>query len=574
MKILELEQGSQEWLDARREHFTASEAPAMMGCSKYMSRNQLLDVKKGAVPSPISPKQQQLFDKGHAAEAAARDIVEWDTMDDLPPVVGSIEVGGLKLLASFDGLKDATPGELVWEHKLYNQTLAENIRNNVIEPFYYWQLEHQMLVSGSTEALFQCSDGTEENSESMFYCSVPERRQQLIDGWKQFAVDLENHELTAKVEKVEASEMATLPSITYEMNGLAINSNLDVFKEAADRMVSDSKKPLESDQDFADAEVRVKEFKKAEDKIKAVSTAVLSEVESIDKFTKDLAYIGEQLRQARLETNKQVKVRKEEIKRQITLESKQDVNELLQNLNIELAITLPYDTGSIDEAIKNKRTIESIKDAAQTAAALLKADLNKLAASVRKNKAFLELGSIAEYSFLFSDWQQIAYKEHSDFQNLVKSRIADHKEAKAKRLEEERKRMEAEAKAKAEREAQAKVEQERERIRQEELVKLKAEQDAKREAERIEREEIEKAAQAERTKQAALAPTPVEQKAPAEVVKDSPLEPVQLLKSEAFEALQDAVSKLHKWACELPVGEEREKAFAIYQAARLAPLAE
>lgn len=46
------------------------------------------------------------------------------------------------------------------------------------------------------------------------------------------------------------------------------------------------------------------------------------------------------------------------------------------------------------------------------------------------------------------------------------------------------------------------------------------------------------------------------------------------LKSEAFDALYVAVSKLHTWACALPVGDERTKAFAIYQAARIAPIAE
>ena len=46
------------------ECFTASEAPAMMGASKYMSRNKLLDLKKSGIADPITPFQQALFDKG------------------------------------------------------------------------------------------------------------------------------------------------------------------------------------------------------------------------------------------------------------------------------------------------------------------------------------------------------------------------------------------------------------------------------------------------------------------------------------------------------------------------------
>jgi predicted phage-related endonuclease len=47
MKLLNLVQGTDEWLDARLNHLCASEAPVMMGASSFMSRNQLLDLKKG-----------------------------------------------------------------------------------------------------------------------------------------------------------------------------------------------------------------------------------------------------------------------------------------------------------------------------------------------------------------------------------------------------------------------------------------------------------------------------------------------------------------------------------------------
>ncbi len=537
MKILNVLQGSEEWLSARLNHLTASEAPVIFGESKYMTRNQLLDIKKGAVTPEVSSHQQALFDKGHAAEDAAREILELEELDDFPPVVGVLEIDGLPLLASFDGLRNGQPGELVFEHKLYNKVLAENVTNKVIEPFYYWQLEHQMLVSDSSEALFVCSDGNEENRVSMVYQSVPERREQLIAAWKQFAIDLESHELAAKTEKVVAKQAISLPVISYQMNGMAITSNLDAFKKAADDMVADAQLPIESDQDFADAELRVKEFKKSEDKIKEVTQAVLGEVESIDKFTKDLSYIGEQLRQARLYTDKQVKSRKSEIRQEILNASLNEINALVNQVNAELRITVSVDTSSIEQSMKGKKTVDSLKDAANTALANLKIELNEQASTVRANAELMKKPEYNELKFLFSDWSQIAFKANDDFEALVKSRIADHKEAEAKRLEEQRIRMEEEAKAKAEREAQAKAEQERERIRQEELVKLKAEQDAKHEAERIEREKAEKLAcrSDDSISEIQRIGKMVEQKAPAEVVKDSPL----------AEKFADAVERTH-----------------------------
>ena len=42
MKTHDLIQGSPEWLAYRAQHFNASDAPAMMGCSPYKTRAQLL----------------------------------------------------------------------------------------------------------------------------------------------------------------------------------------------------------------------------------------------------------------------------------------------------------------------------------------------------------------------------------------------------------------------------------------------------------------------------------------------------------------------------------------------------
>jgi len=54
MNILPLEPNTDEWLEARLKHFTASEAPAMMNESKFMSRDELLDLKKGWKKNPDS----------------------------------------------------------------------------------------------------------------------------------------------------------------------------------------------------------------------------------------------------------------------------------------------------------------------------------------------------------------------------------------------------------------------------------------------------------------------------------------------------------------------------------------
>ena len=88
MKVLNLVQGSDEWLEARLNYLCASEAPAMMGVSKFMTREALLDLKKGWMNNPNSSFKEKLFAKGHEHEEMARKVIELEYCEDFPPMVG------------------------------------------------------------------------------------------------------------------------------------------------------------------------------------------------------------------------------------------------------------------------------------------------------------------------------------------------------------------------------------------------------------------------------------------------------------------------------------------------------
>lgn len=488
MQIFNVTQGSQAWLDLRATKFTASEAPAMMGASKYQSRDALLKMKATGETPEVSSYQEKIFAKGHATEEAARPLVENIIGDELFPATAISDEYDW-MLASFDGI--TMMEDVVFEHKLFNQGLYERVLANDLEPHYYWQLEQQLLVSGAEKNIFVCSDGTSDRFASCEYYSQPERRDQLVAGWQQFKKDLASYSDKPEVVKVEAEPIRDLPVISYKMDGLALNSNLDVFKQAAAELVAKSNQPIETDQDFADAEQMVKTFKGAEDKIKALSEQVLGEVQSIDSFVKDLKYIGEQIRQARLTTDKQVKNRKDEIRRQILTAAN---NKILQHallLEQQIQANLPHIATSVLDAMKGKKTVQSLQEAADTAVSQIMVELDLHANKAKTNLA--ELNNHVDHQFLFNDWSAICFKETDDFEALVTSRIAKHKEAEQQRLEQERLRIQREEKAKAERELEA----ERQRILKEEReAKAKANRELEVERQRIRNEER-AAAQAE-----------------------------------------------------------------------------
>lgn len=448
--LTDLVQGSKEWLEVRAKHFTASEAPAMLGLSKYTTRSALLEQKATGVTPEVAPSQQAIFDKGHAAEELARPIAETFIGEELYPATITNEVEGLKLLASMDGL--TMLGDRGWEHKVFNAEFAEMVKSGIVPDTHWPQLEHQMLVSGAEQILFTVSDGTEEKREQLWYQSQPERRAQVLSGWKQFKEDLQNYTPMDKAEKVEAEPVRELPAINYKMNGLALESNLELYKQAATDLVALSQKPLETDQDFADAEARQKVFTQAEKDIKAACDRVMGEIDSIDAFVKDMRFISEQIRQARLAENKQIKARKEELRKVILSKAQDVIGQALFDAEKKVGTGLPPLDVDIFGAMKGKRTIESLQDAADTEVAKAKIQITEFV-----NIAMGNMNIIAdnrEFDFLFNDWAQIAFKANDDFKALVKSRIADHKEAQAKRETAERERIRQEEVAKLQREAQ------------------------------------------------------------------------------------------------------------------------
>lgn len=427
MIIHEVIQGSPEWNALRAIHDTASEAPAMMGASKYQSRTELMQQKKTGSSAEVSASQQKLFDRGHATEAAARKIVESMLGEDLYPITASEG----NLLASVDGIDMAET--LLFEHKLWNESLANQVRTGSLEPHYYWQLEQQLLVTGAERVIFVCSDGTEDNFEYMYYTPVAGRAQELLNGWEQFNIDLANYTPAEVKAATVAAPVVNLPTINYKLNGLALTSNLDLFRKAAEQAVEDSKKELKTDQDFANRDALNKSFGEAENKIKVLQEQVIGEFQDIAKFTRELGEIGELIRQARLAGEKQVTARKEAIKLEIRNGGVDAFTSHVEAINKRLGkVQLPAIAADFAGVMKGKRTIATLQDAVDTELARVKIIANDLAEKIETNLATLREDSVG-YEYLFRDAQELVLKENDHLKSIITTRVTEQK-----RIEKER----------------------------------------------------------------------------------------------------------------------------------------
>jgi len=453
-------QGSSGWLKAREGCFNASELSAAAGVSKYTSRAALLKQKATGIAPEVDDFKQTLFNKGHAAEASARVIAEEIVGADLSPTTGMVEIDGMKILASFDGI--TFDGEVVFEHKLWSDDLAAQVERGVLEPHYQLQIEQQMMVSGAKQCLFMTSDGTESK---MKYCWIPapESFDHILAIWRQFDIDLKNYVPAAVEVKPQAEAIKALPAVFVQATGMVTASNLAEFKEAATSFIAAIKTELVSDQDFADAESTVKFCKEAETNLEATKASVLAQMSTVDEVVRTLDHIKKQLADKRLMLDKLVKSEKEQRKGAIVTKADKDFTEYAMQLEVEIKpiglnrATVSAARMGFADAIKGLKSLASMQEKVDNALRDAKFAVDQEAADIRKKLAWCKENAAGQ-SALFPDLQSLMVLPMDAFALTITSRIEKQKADEAARLEAETARIRAEEEAKATAKAQAEAE--------------------------------------------------------------------------------------------------------------------
>lgn len=423
MIIIEVTQGTPAWHAIRAKHNTASEAPVMMNASSKMRRNDLLHMKAtGSEKEICAWVQKNLFDKGHAQEASSRTIVEKMIDQELYPATATDDEG--YLLASFDGVTMLQ--DVLYEHKMWNEKLAQAVRDENLDPEYYWQLEQQLLVSGAEYVCFTVSDGTRNNFVCMDYYPVEGRAEQLLAGWAQFDKDL------AKYVPVEAKEVAvaktikSLPALSIQLTGEVSSSNLAIYKETALGFIENINTNLKTDQDFADAEAMVKFCDKAEKELELVKSQALSQTATIDELFRTIDLLKEEMRKKRLVLNSAVTKRKDAIRIEIKDKAETELFDHLAALNARVGprVRLPHITADFTGVMKSKRTIASLQDAVDSELARVKIESNAIADGIDENLKLLR-DLDAKYLPLFRDAQELVLKDNADVVNIIKVRVLE-----------------------------------------------------------------------------------------------------------------------------------------------------
>lgn len=140
MKKLQLEQGSSEWHEFRKNHIGSSDAPIIMNVSPWKTAYQLWKEKLGLEENRFVSEAMK---RGIDLEEKARQLVSEYLDEDFQPTVcvsDSIEW----MAASLDGL--SPNGKYAVEIKCPNRDDHSLALNDIVPEKYIPQLQHQLAV--------------------------------------------------------------------------------------------------------------------------------------------------------------------------------------------------------------------------------------------------------------------------------------------------------------------------------------------------------------------------------------------------------------------------------------------
>lgn len=177
-KIVYLVQGSPEWHAHRAMYRNASEAATVMGENPWMTPYQLWLIRTQRATQPVTPPMRY----GSQMEPAARAAYETLTGNVVQPLVMVED----EYSASLDGL--TLDGRLIIEVKCpvngRKSALWREVSETKVPRHYWWQLQHQLMVSGAEQAHFYVFDGT----EGLLTTVYPDKEawKALRTGWDRF----------------------------------------------------------------------------------------------------------------------------------------------------------------------------------------------------------------------------------------------------------------------------------------------------------------------------------------------------------------------------------------------------
>jgi putative phage-type endonuclease len=229
-QIIQLVQGSEQWHAHRRGLRNASETPAVLGISPWVTPYQLWLLKTGRAVSETNAAMRN----GTALEPLARHAYEVETGMVMQPLV--LQDGLYS--ASLDGM--TLDGDLIVEikcpYKGAASALWQAVEAGEVPTHYAMQIQHQLMVSGAGQAHLWVFDG----QRGLLHVVEPDATavEAIRAAWDAFAVFLDTDtppplsDADARQRCDESWHLAAMAFVGAKREVEAATARLEATREA------------------------------------------------------------------------------------------------------------------------------------------------------------------------------------------------------------------------------------------------------------------------------------------------------------------------------------------------------
>lgn len=154
MVIIDIEQGTDDWLELRQSKITATDSSVILELNPWKSKNRLWGQKIGFIDPD---EENDAMRNGSAMEEEARlSFIHQIKIEVKPCIIVSDEYHFM--MASMDGLSN--DNQIAVEIKCGKKSFWD-AKKNIIPTYYFCQMQHQMAVCNLNYMFYYCFNGKE-----------------------------------------------------------------------------------------------------------------------------------------------------------------------------------------------------------------------------------------------------------------------------------------------------------------------------------------------------------------------------------------------------------------------------
>lgn len=436
---LHYEQGSPEWLANRRTTFNASELAAAMGIHPNIIRNELIRLyARGTEIEYSDYVKNVIFPNGHRVEKIIRVLAEKNFDEDFIPKVFALDG---KYSCSLDG--QTIIGDRNLEIKQYAKELYESVANGILPDHHKPQVQQGLWITGAELTIFAVSSEDEQSFVSMevfpdhaFIDTIPRI-------WAKFKEDYENYtdiEQVSFLSDVEKDDR--LPVVKLSSGGISVASNIKAW-------FSVKKQAFEKLPEIIDAE-SIGEFQTTKDNFEVALPLIQHLRKGLEENAKplvdvidELISIEKYLKKCVSHCSNTLTEFRRSIRQKACDEATEDFWAYVEQKNQGFPVRIDVLVPDFMACCNRTKNHDSLGSAIGAELMNAKIEVDKIAEVLHEKITWYS--SVADgCQHLFSDLQEIIYKDDEHFMLLVTTRIEQHKKAEADRLTAKREQDEAE----------------------------------------------------------------------------------------------------------------------------------